>query len=330
MALNKKKTIKTKNVSALPKKSDFSDLDNAVSELAKQTEALLGKTGERMSKPTIPKKKPKTMPSTNSKARSFDIIHNPAANKRTEALLKAPHPGQKLLEAEEDNESPIAVSKAAPTGASQETDSVATVSAHSPGALKFVEAKTIDSDTDSNDSPDSKVEKSTNTKPGKDNDINPDKLEHSDKPAEAETENLEELKTDSPEVVVADKVEVPETEDNKPSVVVDENEDLKPDDKESLSVDPVKNDSVEVSKTDPSQKVQLYSDNLTDAIKSDDEEESGPAIFDTDEYHPTLHDWSKLEHQSSAPKFILLLLLVLLAGGVFVVVSGIQLPFFAK
>ena len=342
MVLKKKKTvkqIKPKNVSALPAKEDFSALDSAVSELAMQTEALLGKTGEKMSKPVLPKKKPKL----NSKAKSFDIIHNPAPSKRSEALLKAPHPGQKLLEADDSDSSDTVDNKSDDVKSKPVVGSPSELSAHTPGALKFTEDKTVEPIVD-----DAEVKKSDSKPPTVKTITLSDnkKLEAPDdsksEPEEIETEtdedtNTQDLKGDTATVEVGEKIikpqPDPEQDDLTSSEEVSDPNNVEPPAKDDDKMDGIVSlaeqaDSDGSEKTGPSQKVQLFSDNLDDT-KSESDEEDGPQpeIFDTDEYHPTLHDWSKLEHHSSWPKVVLLLLLVILAAGVYIIVSGVKLPF---
>lgn len=327
------KQIKPKNVSALPAKEDFSALDSAVSDLARETEALLGKTGEKMSRPVLPKKKP----DANSRAKSFDIIHNPDTNKRSEAILKAPHPGQKLLEAEEAGAKQLADKIEADTK-DPEVDSVAEVSVHSPGALKFNEGKTIE--PTSNDKS-SKAEVKSNNPEEKDK-IEPKETEDSEesktvKTPESKVNKSKATSTDEPDPLIETDSKVDQEVDSKDDAVKLESKviDLKPEDDKMDGIISLaeQGDTDEPAKTDSSQKVQLFSDNLGESKSDDGEENDGdqPEIFDTDEYHPTLHDWSKLEHHSGWPPVLLLLLLVVaFAGVVYAVVSGMQLPFLPR
>lgn len=335
MVLKKKKLSKSKNVSALPAKEDFSVLDSAVSELAKQTEALLGKTGEKMTRPVLPKKESES----NSKAKSFDIIHNPDGKKRSEALLKAPHPGQKLLEADDSDEPDTSDSKVV-TKSKPEATVASGLSAHTPGALKFAGGKTIEPIVDGKQAKKSNV-KSPSPKPIP--------------PAEIKELEAQEDQNLTPDAVEADediKITDDSTDGNITEVDISNHKSISnvdnDDDTEISEVDSGMNkaevsieddgktdgvglgkqgDSNKSKGTDSSQKIQLFSDNLDDSKSDDDEDGPQPEIFDTDEYHPTLHDWSKLEHQSAWPKVVLLVLLVILAAGVYIIVSGVKLPF---
>lgn len=347
MAIKKPKITKTKNVSVLPAKDDFSELDSAVSELAKETEALLGKTGERMSKPILPKRSTnKTKSSTSgkesaelslntgvkssSKAKSFDIIHPTKATK-TESILKAPHPGQKLIEANESEGS-------APNEPETDTESTtirftsdATVSTHKPGSLKFTEAKNIqpikDQDVDSDETSSKQEDKldepnQLEVKESSLSDETNDKFEE-----DSESDNLDSHK--KTEDVLDKDTKDATVENPKPNDDIESKPDTNTEDKSEEDESQKNENKEDTALTDPTKKVQLYSDNLT---KGEDEEDSeddnyAPAILDTDEYHPTLHDWSKLEHHSRGPIFVLLLLSVILAAGLYIVLTGIKIPF---
>src|SRR5690606_17637472 len=65
---------------------EVASLDAAMSELTKQTEALLGKFNEeRPQKPTLPKKDMHV----STRGKSFDIIQNPRKNTPLRATLKS-------------------------------------------------------------------------------------------------------------------------------------------------------------------------------------------------------------------------------------------------
>ncbi|MDQ5969785.1 MAG: hypothetical protein QG593_302, partial [Patescibacteria group bacterium] len=52
-----------------------------------------------------------------------------------------------------------------------------------------------------------------------------------------------------------------------------------------------------------------------------------PTVFDTNEYHVELHDWSKLEYKSNTLWYLLGLLFAIFAAGIFFIVSGFSVPF---
>ena len=76
----KKKSVKS------PAEQDFKELDSAVSELSKQTEALLGsfESEAKQEKPKMPKKHA----TVSRRGKSFDIIHDPKQNTKLPATLK--------------------------------------------------------------------------------------------------------------------------------------------------------------------------------------------------------------------------------------------------
>lgn len=346
---------RSKKTSAIASSEEFAELDSSVSELARQTEALLGKSGEKMSKPVLPKKSTemKRAPGHTS-ARSFDIIHS-SDKKSNKAVLKASHPGQTVLDAPEEkllpaeaadksDDSPLIVS----TKPKTKVLSADIVTNHIPGALKLdavpkgAEAVELSLEEDAvkkpGDAPQSDpkevVSKVTTVLP-------PDEIPKGiDDGDVAETDTTEKvdlgsasdagLSTEVVDQKTDDAEKVPEATDAtdaKPELDED-TEDEQPK-AEALSSDPLTKE-----KTDVSQNVQIYSDNLEgdDSAKKgeDDTTEDGDDkvdIFDTEEYHSTLHDWSKLEHHNRAPVIILLLLCVVFALGVYAVVSGVKLPF---
>ncbi len=346
---------RSKKTSAIASSEEFAELDSSVSELARQTEALLGKSGEKMSKPVLPKKSAETKRAPgHTSARSFDIIHG-SDKKSSKAVLKASHPGQTVLDvpeekllpaetADKSDESPLIVS----TKPKAKVLSADIVTSHTPGALKL-DAKpkgaeavepSIEEDAvrKSGDAPQSAPEEvASKVDTVLPLDEIPKGIDDGDV-VETDTSDKEELDSASDAVLSTEVVdektddaeEVPEATDStdaKPALDEDI-EDEKPN-AEALSSDPLTKE-----KTDVSQNVQIYSDNLEgdDSAKKgeDDTTEDGDDkvdIFDTEEYHSTLHDWSKLEHHNRAPVIILLLLCVLFALGVYAVVSGIKLPF---
>ena len=95
-------------------------------------------------------------------------------------------------------------------------------------------------------------------------------------------------------------------------------EDSKDDD---VSADTKPSDTV----TEATKSIQLQSDNLDDEEGSD--EPKPVDIYDTDEYHPTLHDWSKLSKQNHTPLYILLLLVVILGAVLYIIYADISIPF---
>lgn len=242
-----------KKLSILPAKQDVSSLNDAVSELAKRTEALLGgNSSSETPRPKLPKKhvKKKIPQHHQSRPKSFDIIHNPKKGMKTKALLKGSPEvkvSKSLLQTEA---SPVVIphkgSLVIPSPVEEEPEVKAAVSTH-----HIHEASTVNEQA----------------KPQADTEV-------SSEPSEKEPVKLteEEPAEDSP------------------------------------------------SRADAEAKVtfesgEIASSNLVKktAAKGYEphENQATPAIFDTNEYHVSLHDWSKLDHTQSQKWYILALLLVI-------------------
>lgn len=315
--------------------SDLSALDSAVSELARQTEALLGKSGEKL-KPTLPKKKP----TSHASARSFDIIHAGDSAKKP-AVLKSAPPEQKMLE-QSDEKLLQENSDTEPATSSDVVPEI--VTSHKSGSLKVSVAEPTESQTNDQteaDAPEKapkKAKKST-TKTSKKSE------EESSSPDDSDATKPEELA----EVALLDDAKK-SNEDTERDKQDTSTEDTPSSTDEVTSTDSAQRDNGSAVETDdgpasamatdpkiapvhqPSdstQNIQLYSDNLTkdQSTEEDGEDESKTDLFDTDEYHPTLHDWSKLEHKSKGPVIALLVLTVMFALGVYAVMNGYTLPF---
>lgn len=302
-----KKGVKTKK-STKNKDADLSELDMAVSELARQTEALLGKTGEKM-KPTLPKKKSATHPS----ARSFDIIHAGDQAKKA-AVLKSAKPAQKALEPSGEELLPAAVKSEGPSAkVSSNTEIVTT---HKTGSLKLgsKEAKTDESAAIS--APQVGAAEPVAVTAKKAAKVSDTKESPEDAVSDSSDDEVSSEEGETPAVPNgADQTS--DSNDQAASLSVEA--------KVEIASDPTTASIHAVS--DASQNIQLYSDNLTSESSDAPEGEDKTDIFDTDQYHPTLHDWSKLEHKSKAPLIGLLLLTIIFAAGVYVVSSGYTISF---
>jgi len=334
-----KKTIKKiqKNISQLPAVEDVSELDSAVSELAKQTEALLGKSGEKMRKPTLPKKAEKNIPHSNGV--SFDIIHDGTKSSVTPAILKSPHPGQKLLEPSDgDDGDNIKVKISNKTDANEDTSKAepaiavgqSIVTTHKAGSLHSKSTGSVDA-ADS-DSPDGEVQAKdkADVNDGEQDKVTVTIKSKSAQPAKPTIDATDQSDDgDDAESTLKKPADNSESEDTSDESTDGARSGVQDDTKQQPTQTAAKPITMA---TDPTQSMQIYSDNLDKKTddKDGNEEESDsddPLIFDTDEYHPTLHDWSKLDRHSRGPVLILLLLMVLLAAIVYVVVSGIEIPF---
>ncbi len=323
-----KKSSKSKAV-AHKDDTDFSVLDDAVSELAKQTEALLGKTGEKMSKPNLPKKT-----THHHKAKSFDIIHNPGTKKRTSSVLKSTHPSQKLIESSDEKLIEAVPSSVEVVENSSTMDSSAqVVSGHSSGSLRVNEEVADAPGAVALESVDVEakepvvVKKEAEIKPPGTSNIGAvEKSIESSKDSQDEDSDNTATEAELADDAAGDTIDL---HDDDPSAteLIDEldtrntSTEAGTDSKEEVK----KDETPEESETKGSE---IYSDNLkSDPVTFDeDTDEPKVAVFDTEEYHSTLHDWSKLEHHNKAPIVLLLILAIILAVGVYIVVSGISVP----
>lgn len=323
--------------------TDFTALDSAVSELSKQTEALLGSTDSqaKVTKPKLPKKHA----AVHAKAKSFDIIHDPSRKTKLKSTLKtAPKAAaQELLSASVDDESDTVA------GDSQNA-SAAIVHAHKEGSLHsgtVVKAEQVSESAAKAEEPklvtkisESETEEASvqlQDKAAAHNLLSfDDETKDDGKASEADPAKLPESAHDETEEAIA--VVVPEVSETKivdktkaDTTAVSKIEEEATDTKEPESSDEKETKETEIKDESDSYRGELYANNLVKEvepkgfIKSDDS--SKPAVFDTDEYHPELHDWSKLESHSGLNWLLLVLLLVVAGGVAYFVLTGQKLPF---
>lgn len=296
---------------------DFTALDAAVSELNKQTAALLGKAdGKTEAKPTLPKKQ--NHPQT--KGKSFDIINHPRKNTTLQSSLKtaqktpsAPaepeallpdHAGKSFNELEVD-ELPSIKAKGKDTPEEPKPkDAAAPVIKQHTGKLSLTRDDEDTPSAEEQPSADPALESAA---------LAPQAVSHTSLSFE---EKPEELKDEpAPETKKPEKE--PEPEKSQPSEVTE-----------------AKEATVETKQSDEQLSYdsgELFANNLVKETQPKRHEpEKGqqkPTVFDTTEYHPELHDWSKLEHQGGWKWFILLLLLAVAGGLAYLIFSGQRLPF---
>lgn len=321
--VTKKKTATKKSTAKKPaKKNDEALLESAVGDLAKQTEALLGKSGEKISKPVLPKKQNK--PSTKRTGKkSFDIIH-PNEATSSGAILKSPHPGQKLIEAHEDDEATDApVPKVEKSSSASSAPAI--VNTHNPGSLNVMSKKSVApikrgvAAVQAEQEDESEAEQIVPVKRKAAEEKSADDPEAVEETKREETPKSAKTKGEKEDEPVAfssmpDKAKVTEADDSDDDQVLEA-------DTESISDDTKPSDTV----SEATKSIQLQSDNLDDDEESD--EPKPVDVYDTDEYHPTLHDWSKLSKQSHTPLYILLLLMVILGAVLYIVYADISIPF---
>ncbi len=248
-----------------PGKHDYGKLDKAVSELAKQTEILLGST-------KLPEKNPKPRLSANqmtkkSTGRSFDIITK-------NQLLKSK--STPLIEARASEDKPINPKN--PTPEAVVSRLAKNISVHPASEV---------------DQKDEQLSEDSDTQ----------------KPAIEETESLNHQKALEFEVNDSEDTEVPADKTDKSTIMNHQASTIKP------SIE-AKADQAEKPETEKPAEMAEYGNTIIstktkDAIEMEADDKNGRAsisVFDTEEYHQPLHDWSKLEQRSRLPLVILLLL----------------------
>lgn len=301
----KKKPIKK------PTEHDFSAVDAAVSELSKQTEALLGKAEPApKSKPTLPKKR--SRPSARGK--SFDIIA-PQSKKTTQATLKTVKPiavlNSKIIETQS-----LLPDHATKSYNELDTPEIESGSANSAPAIIQHHAERIQAETELSNKPDTasevepKFDASTTQKENTEVSHTSLSFEGSSKEDEIQTPTEPEVevstglqKKETPEALASEEkaeAEVPLTE-------------------KELEEPPAYNSG------------ELFANNLVKDSQPKGykpaENQQKPTVFDTNEYHPELHDWSKLEHKGWGRWLILVAVLCVLGGAIYFIFSGQSLPF---
>jgi hypothetical protein len=299
-----------------PEEHDFTALDEAVSELSKQTEALLGKTSEQPAKPSLPKKR--SIPHT--KGKSFDIIHDPKHRTALKASLKtAVVPHHKSVPIAEE---PVPLLPDHATKSFNESESAQEVSIPSKEAAH---ATPIIQGHRQKLALHHQEEIATT-------EATPEELSGSQsEPAtshSAITFTEEETTEAEPEVPQSEPEVSPEvsTEPVDTKEVSSEPE-LEPEDE----AEPGSKATEEPVEPPAYNSGELFANNLVKESKphgyAPDENQQKPTVFDTTQYHLELHDWSKLE-RSNGVRWLTLLLLLVIAGALgYFVVSGQTLPF---
>lgn len=325
---------------------DFSALDSAVSELSKQTEALLGSfkdtESEKKLKPNLPKKQTVGHP----RAKHFDIIHDPKNTSKLHATLRAVPKVKEI-----DTELPVPAKQA--QEAELKESKTALVLPHKEGSLstqaKTVQYKSKPEKADEVSNEDAvAVKQLTKTDATSALSFEEADQEHSKEPAAQDKSQATESDTKSAEPTDSHQkqTEVPisandesatDSENDGSSVAAAESATEKPIDKSDVSKDtagsieePEENEKTEALESS-AYRGELYANNLVKEAEpkgyqaNDDEEK--PALFDTEEYHPELHDWSKLEHKSSTSWLLLILVLVAAGALAYYVLTGQKIPF---
>lgn len=330
---------KKKKVSAVADKNELAELDNSVSELSKQTSELLKGFKDKSSasesepiKPSTVTDAPKTRAAASrSHVKSFDIIQHPKTRTSLKSTLKSSpetnlvsdseiellpeHATKSFNEIEAvDAKSPIQdVSPATST-----IFSTPSVIGHRAGSLQV--SSEIDTVTDT-----SKITNEDKTE-------TQELSESEEESNKTEAEQVETKNSDSPSVqgitFEEEQIEVEESADNPLH-----DEDKKQSDANPLSADTNEADKTEVTETtvNPQDSGELYANNLVHDAKpksySPLESQQKPTVFDTNEYHVELHDWSKLKHKNSVIWYFIVLIVVIAAAAAYMLLTDQKLPF---
>jgi len=306
-----------------PSEDDFKLLDTSVSELSEQTSALLTHFGEKNSEDTKPSM-PKQVNSKNTPGKSFDIIQgsHSVTKKRVKKTftedtpsdaveLLPEHAGKSFNEVtlEESQKKEVAepndklVEKIDEDDDSQNA-APAVVVGHPAGSLRF----------DSNEEEPATLHDEVDRDTTQQEDTN----EHSD--------------VDKVDTVAS--TEIKDHDGASESVAVDQksedsSESPKPDEKPEEELAETAEEGEQ--KEDSTATGEVFASNLggSKSPKSYEppEGQQQPTVFDTNEYHPELHDWSKLDHGHGGKWYVLALLIAIAAALAYFIFSGQKLPF---
>lgn len=292
----------------------FTALDAAVSELSKQTDALLSGFGTESNRATTTNEKPTFTKKKNvlhTKGKSFDIIHDPKRRAHLKATLKSAAPVTRLI--------PVETELLLPGQASKSYNELSEPS--EKNVVVPVETSKIqlnENRLDTREPVVSGVDSEpviTSTSPSKA--VSHTTLSFSEPEQSESTDN----KSTTQEPKVSKDPIQPVAELSQEEVVTDSEKKIKAEEAKET----------EVEKLDEQNTGTLYPNNLVKDTEPKGyeapETEGKPAIFDTETYHPELHDWSKLDHSNSKKWILLVLLLVVAGSGAYFILSGQKLPF---
>jgi len=293
--------------SELPDDKDLEVLESSVNQLSQQTSALLSHFGEGKQKKLGTEKNTKNTKKINTSkkqvAKSFDIITSPGKSTKLKAKLKTAettHKVELLPEHATDsyNEKPSSDSAVAAVdqktqSRNKDIDQLPSIqSNHTTGSLNMnmpTEQESIELDI------------VTSEKTGTNND-NLDKLE-----AQKKT-STEVVRAEQTLIFEENKADGDKTPEETKEVV-------------AQSSDTSKNESFNDTTSSITNNIQPEA-----GYKAPDSQQK-PTVFDTNEYHVELHDWSKLEYKSNTLWYLLGLLFVIFAASIFFVISGFSVPF---
>ena len=277
----KKKPVKK------PAEKDFTALDAAVSELTKQTEALLGKAEEKPSKPTLPKKR--SIP--HKKGKSFDIIHNPKSKTKLHASLKTAKVTAHSTSLIEPKDEPTLLPDHAGKSFNELDSAVSEPTDEKPIQIKHHEGSLVPLHEEPEQSA-----KNAET-PSEDETIETASISHTSLSFEEKEVEPEDSTTEQ----VTEKNTKPEKEEKQQNA--DEKEESA---EEEKAVEKISDDAPAEPAPDlPAYNSgELFANNLVKERKQNGykplEDQQKPTVFDTNEYHPELHEDRKSTRLNSS------------------------------
>lgn len=324
--------ISRKKKSILPTGDDYKTLDSSVDDLSKQTSELLSHFGETKLTEDKSKESSATKPANLKRrpakaGKSFDIIAAPSKKsvvKKRPAVIKADQdeellpehasksfnePGyEEMVPKESINTGEIQASGDDKITEEAPVEISSAITSKPPGSLHFQQADSESENTtnlvDEKEEPTGEEENETNNK-----------LEPSSQTVIAPLTNGDNAKD-------AEEVDSGTDQTNRSESKNAEEDETTISDQETI---------LSEKDTDTGE---LYVNNL---VKTTDkngyvapEGQQKPTVFDTNEYHPQLHDWSKLENKNGVKGYFLALLLVVAGALAYLILSGIEIPFIGK
>jgi len=305
-----------------PSEDDFKLLDTSVSELSEQTSALLTHFGEKNSEDSRPTM-PKQATSKKTPGKSFDIIkgsHAVTVKRAKKSVIEGTtddavellpeHAGKSFNEVsleEAPKKETVSSTEASVEKPGEVDDSEklaqAVVVGHPVGSLRF------DSTEEEPVTLHDEADKDTNKQDADTHSV----VEKVDTATSSETKDLDgasEVSADDQKLEVSSESQKP-VEKPEEGVV------------ETADGGEQKEDSIATG--------EVFASNLAGSKSpkgyEPPEGQEQPTVFDTNEYHPELHDWSKLDHGHGGKWYVLALLIAIAAALAYFIFSGQKLPF---
>jgi len=333
--LNKKKITK-------PTKHDEAALSAAMKELSKQTEALLGSSEPKKAPPVKKPQLPKKQSLQKSRGKSFDIISQPKHPRKLKATLKTVEPKllkslQTTLPKHQISEHVSKKSTSAPgvekakTLSTSSRSAVAPTIVHQKGRLQ-IQPQPAETDQASIVTNEPKAAPSTSVaRTGIifSEDDTQEVIEQppsEDNTSDDDGATIIEQETDDVNEWIGESSSHTNSQKN---VEQQDSQDANGVNEKSTAKSTKENDKQEEPTVYRSG--ELYANNLVKAKKPKGYQplasQQKPTVFDTNEYHVELHDWSKLDHGANSKWILILLVAVLLGAFVYLIVLKQPVPF---